>query len=90
LHILYRILPPKALFIGSFSDAKSAKHKGLTFYPTSVIYDKFLNLIDTGSFHKMDKEHVTKILESHGFKIVDTTRINGQVFFTCMNKRVPA
>jgi hypothetical protein len=27
LHILYRILPPKALFIGSFSDAKSAKHK---------------------------------------------------------------
>jgi hypothetical protein len=83
LHTLYNGLSPKTNFIGCFSDRKT---------PTGVntisrFYKRFLNFLDSKVDIEIDGKGLSKRLESHGFKIIDMTEINGLTYFRTQNHR---
>lgn len=82
LHTLYDGLSPKANFVGCFADRKS--QKGVTV--TSRLYKKFLNFLDAKIDMEIDSSDFSKRLESHGFKIIDMTEINGLTYFRTQNQ----
>jgi hypothetical protein len=88
LHIVFRVLPPAAYFIGCFTDNKSSKGKEFTLSRASTNINRFINHLDSKTSWYLDKNEVSRILESHGFKTVDLTEIKGQVYFASKNKRM--
>jgi hypothetical protein len=80
LQTLYRGLSPETNFIGCFADSKSEKISTPVRY-----YKKFLDFIDARFNAEMDCRHFSKLLESHGFKIMDMTEINGLTYFRSQN-----
>lgn len=80
LKTIYSGLAPKANFVGCFSDSKS-NHVSLT----SRVYKKFINFIDSRVDFEIDRKDFSKLLESHGFKVVDMTEINGLTYFRSQN-----
>jgi len=75
------VLPPKSNFIGCFSDWKTQKENGLT----SRMYKGFINFLDAKIDFDIDREEVSKLLESHGFRVIDMTEINGLTYFRAQN-----
>jgi hypothetical protein len=87
LHVIFRVLPPKASFIGCFTDIEYQGDNGFNVYQASYDFNKFINPLDSKANLHLDKNNVSRIFESHGFKIVDMTQIKEQVYFTCQNKK---
>ena len=87
LHILFRLLPPEANFIGCFIDSKNHKRNGSPFFSPGMIYKKFLDFLDHRTNRNMDRNEVVELLDSHGFGIVDMTEINGITYFNTRNQR---
>jgi hypothetical protein len=83
LHTLCNGLSPKANFIGCFSDRKTQKGVSLT----SRVYKKFINFLDSKIDVDIDSRNFSRLLESHGFKIIDMTEINGVTYFMTQNYR---
>jgi hypothetical protein len=83
LHTLYNGLSPKTNFIGCFYDRKS--HKGVNII--SRLYKKFINILDSKIDVDIDSRDFSRLLESHGFKIIDMTEINGLIYFRTQNYR---
>lgn len=83
LHTVCYGLSPKTNFIGCFSDSKSQKGISLT----SRMYKKFINFLDSRIDIEIDGKDISKLLESHGFKIIDMTEINGLTYFRTQNYR---
>ena len=81
LHSIEHVLSPESNFIGCFSDWKTQKGTGIT----SRMYKGFINFIDSKIDVDYDKKDVSKLLESHGFKVVDMTEINGLTYFRAQN-----
>jgi hypothetical protein len=81
LHTLYDGLSPKANFVGCFADRKA--QKGVTI--TSRLYKRFLNFLDAKIDVEIDRNDFSRKLESHGFKIIDMTEINGLTYFRTQN-----
>jgi hypothetical protein len=82
LHTLYDGLSPKANFVGCFADRKA--QKGISI--TSRLYKRFLNFLDAKIDVEIDSNDFSKKLESHGFKIIDMTEINGLTYFRTQNQ----
>ncbi len=87
LHVIFRVLPPDARFIGCFTDSRNGKVNGSPFHHTKVFYKKFIDFLDARTDRRMTRNEVEEILDSHGFKIVDMTEINGLTYFTTLNQR---
>ncbi len=87
LHILFRVLPPDANFIGCFSDSKNHKLNGLNLYKTSFLYKRFIDFLDHKTDRIMNRNNVEELLSSHGFKVLDMTEINGTTYFNTLNQR---
>jgi hypothetical protein len=81
LNTVYGILSPKTNFIGCFSDRENQKGIGLP----SRMYKKFINFLDSKTDIEIDKEDVLRLLESHGFKVIDMTEISGLTYFRTQN-----
>jgi hypothetical protein len=81
LHSVVNVLSPESNFIGCFSDWKTQKDTGLT----SRMYKGFLNFIDSKIDVDYDRKEVSRLLESHGFRVVDMTEINGLTYFRAQN-----
>jgi hypothetical protein len=77
LHTLSHILPPNVNFVGCFSDNKTLKWNGFV----SNISNKITNILDSKTDNLLDREDVTRLLEKHGFKIVDMTEMNNLILF---------
>ena len=75
LDILNRILPPDANFIGCFTDSKSLKING------SRLLNRFINILDSKTDRNLDRNEVTELLASHGFRIIDMTEIEDVTYF---------
>jgi hypothetical protein len=75
------VLSPKTNFIGCFSDSKTSNDGGIT----SRIYKRFINFLDSRTEHEIDKNDVSKLFESRGYKVIDMTEINGLTYFTTRN-----
>ena len=86
LHSIEHVLSPESNFIGCFSDWKTQKGTGIT----SRMFKGFINFIDSKIDVDYDKKDVSKLLESHGFKVVDMTEINGLTYFRAQNLRAQA
>jgi len=82
LHTLFRILPPNAHFIGCFSDNKTQKGNAYSYYNPSRLATRFINFLDARTDRNMGKDDVSRLFESHGFKVVDMTEINGETYFS--------
>lgn len=87
LHVVFRMLPPRASFIGCFTENKRAGVRGLSLHGNTSIFNRFINFLDSRIERYLDRDDVKKILESHGFSIVDMTEIDGKVYFISLNKR---
>jgi hypothetical protein len=81
LHTVNNVLSPKTNFIGCFSDRKTQKGVSVT----SRIYKRFINFLDSRIDIDIDKEDILRLFESHGFKVIDMTEINGLTYFRTQN-----
>jgi hypothetical protein len=77
LHSVYHVLSPKTNFVGCFYDWKTQKGNRLT----SRIYKGFINFLDSRIDIEFDKKDVSRLLETHGFKVIDMSEINGLTYF---------
>ena len=87
LHILYRVLPPEANFTGCFKETRNHKRNGAHLLNTTLLYKKFIDFLDHKTDRIMAKSNVEELLDSHGFKVVDMTEINGITYFNTLNQR---
>lgn len=83
LHTLYNGLSPQTNFIGCFADRKTQKGVSIT----SRLYKRFLNFLDDRIDVEIDSKDFSRLLESHGFKVIDMTVINGLTYFRTQNYR---
>jgi hypothetical protein len=86
LQSIVYVLSPESNFIGCFSDWKSQKGIGIT----SRMYKGFINFLDAKIDVDFDQKDVFKLLESHGFKVMDMTEINGLTYFRAQNVGIQA
>jgi hypothetical protein len=78
---VHNLLSPKTHFIGCFSDYKTQKGISLS----SRMYKKIINFLDSRIETEIDKRELSRLLESHGFKVIDMTEINGLTYFITQN-----
>jgi hypothetical protein len=81
LQNLFDILPPDTDFIGCFSDDKTENGSRFPFYEPSRLLSRFINFIDSKTDHILDRNEVTDLLESYGFKVVSMMNIDGLTYF---------
>jgi hypothetical protein len=75
------VMSPKTNFIGCFADSKTEKENGLS----SRMYKRFINFLDSKTDNEIDKNDVSRLLESRGYKVIDMTEINGLTYFRTQN-----
>jgi hypothetical protein len=83
LNSLYDGLAPKTNFVGCFTD--TSIQKGIS--KTSRLYKRFLNFLDSKIDVEIDSKDFSRVLESHGFKVIDMRVINGLTYFRTQNHR---
>ena len=49
------------------------------------MYKKIINFLDSRVETEIDKRELSRLLESHGFKVIDMTEINGLTYFITQN-----
>jgi hypothetical protein len=90
LFSLVQVLPPDTKFLGCFSDSRSSgKNDSSLFHPIRFLKQK-VNRLDFLSEKTMNKNKVSEILESYGFKIINMTEMNGLTYFCSQNVSKPA
>jgi hypothetical protein len=81
MQIVFRILPPKAYFIGCFTICKTQEDGGFPLHYTSNDIDKLIDLLEPKTYLHLHKNNVSGIFRSYGFKIFDMAEINNLVYF---------
>ena len=84
LYTLSNALSPMTNFIGCFADVASQKGVSMT----SRLYKRFLNFVDSKFDIEISSRNFSRRLESHGFKVIDMTVINGLTYFRTQNSRM--
>ncbi|MGB8489472.1 MAG: hypothetical protein WCE64_00290 [Bacteroidales bacterium] len=86
LHTLFRILPSKANFVGCFLRQSS---RNRTLPQHSKFINGFFGIFDIRSVRNLSKKGVNRLLDDHGFRLLDMTDINGVTYFWAQNRREP-
>jgi hypothetical protein len=86
LQSIVHVLSPESNFIGCFYDWKTQKGNGIS----SRMYKGFINFIDAKIDIEYDRNEVSKLLESHGLKVIDMREINGMTYFRAQHHRMNA
>jgi predicted transcriptional regulator with HTH domain len=86
LHILYRILPAKAYFVGCFRNCSQNTGTARLQNPAGYI-NGIMNIYTGSTERSLTKRSVTTLLEEHGFKLTDITDINGITYFWAQSTR---
>jgi hypothetical protein len=86
LQSIVHVLSPESNFIGCFSDWKTQKDNGIS----SRMFKGFLNFIDAKIDVEFDRKEVSKLLESHGLKVIDMREINGMTYFRAKHIKIQA
>jgi hypothetical protein len=86
LQSIVHVLSPESNFIGCFSDWKAQKDNGFS----SRLYKSLINFLDAKTDADFDRQDVSKLLESHGLKVIDMTEINGMTYFRAQHIRIQA
>lgn len=89
LFTLVQILPPDTKFLGCFSECNAPENNGASlFHPIKLLKQK-VNRLNLMGKKTMNKNKVSEILESYGFKIINMTEMNGLTYFCSQNVRKP-
>jgi hypothetical protein len=89
LFTLVQVLPPDTKFLGCFSDSKTSGNDASLLHPIKLLKQK-VNRLEFPGEKTMNKNKVSEILESYGFKITNMTEINGLTYFCSQNVSKPA
>jgi len=81
IHIVNNVISPRTNFIGCFHDRNSHNRVDLS----TRLYKKFVNFIDLKVFNEFDRNYVSGLMESNGFRVIDMTEINGITYFFARN-----
>lgn len=85
LHTLFRVLPPEANYIGCFNDSRNNIKNRSAFFKPGMFYRKVIDLFNHRRDRRMDRNKVTRLLNSYGFRVVDIRDINEMTYFnTCI------
>ncbi len=84
MNVICRVLSPNANFIGCFSDKRTPKRIELS-YPTCKRQNYFS---ESKSYIEIDRIDFSGLLESHGFRVMDMTEINGLTYFRAMKLNI--
>jgi len=87
LHTLFRLLPPDADFVGYFKENKNSDSIDSHYNPSSRLINGIINFLDSRTDRSLSKTEVSKMLASHGFRVLDITEINGLIYFRAKNTR---
>jgi len=87
LHSIFRLLPPGARFLGCFEEDRNPEGMAATIYQSVKLFSEIINLLDSRTDRRMTRRAVSKIMQSHGFRIVDMTEINETIYFMSVNTR---
>jgi len=92
-HSIYLMLSPKSNFIGYFIDSKKQNgsragnnHTDSEAFENGVLskiplLNKIYGMMDSKTSKTMSSNSVSLLLEEHGFKVLDTTELNGLTYF---------
>jgi hypothetical protein len=83
LYTVCNSLSPKSNFIGCFSNWRTTK--SIEFPPKR--YNGFFKSSDSGTEIEIDENDVSRLLESHWFKVIDMTEFNGLTYFRAQNNK---
>ncbi len=87
LHTIFRLLPPGANFVGCFEEDEYPGGITAPLYQPARLFNGIINFLDSRTDRKLSGDEVKKLLESHGFRVLDMTEINGTTYFMAMNTR---
>jgi hypothetical protein len=87
LHTLYNILDSKTHFLGCFRSNHS-KNNGSMLNQSGKFFNGIINMLDSRTDRSMSKQGAIKLLETHGFKVIDLTEIKGITYFWAQNIRM--
>jgi hypothetical protein len=75
------MLPPNTNFIGCFYD----RHSKNGINHVSKMYKKLINFLDSKVEFDLDKQAVSRLFKTSGFRIIDMTEIDGLTYFRAQN-----
>lgn len=90
LFTLVQVLPPDTKFIGCFSDRTPSVNNRMSLLNTIRLLKQKVNGLDFSGEKSMNRNKVSLILESYGFKITNMTEMNGLTYFCSENVRKPS
>ncbi len=88
LHTLYRIMPSKAYFVGCFR-CTGNKGRRSPFAHSAKFLSGLMNIFDQGNERSISRKDAVRLLEGHGFRVLDITNVNGISYFWAQNMRRP-
>jgi len=89
LDTLFKVLPPKADFIGCFTESKVKNGNIFPFYPPVKIFNMVVNFLNSKTERIMNKKDIVKLFSLYGYKLNDLTEINGLIYFNArVNKEL--
>lgn len=86
LHTLYNILDSKTFFLGCFRSNHHKSNAIILNQPGKFI-NGLINILDSKTDRNISKHGAIKLLETHGFKVIDLTEIKGITYFWAQNIR---
>lgn len=90
LYTLVQVLPPDTKFLGCFSDFEVSEKSETAFVRPIKRLKLKISSLYSGNEKMLNRNKVSEILESFGFKIIDMTDMNGLTYFCAQNLRKPA
>ncbi len=87
LNNVFRVLPPKASFVGCFKDNKIRRGMAGPIYQSFKLLSNLINIIDSKTDRFLSRKYVIKLLESHNFRITDMTEIGDITYFCAQNNK---
>jgi len=89
LYTLVQVLPPDTKFLGCFSDFEVSEKSETAFVRPIKRLKLKISSLYSGNEKMLNRNKVSEILESFGFKIIDMTDMNGLTYFCAQNLRKP-
>ncbi len=87
LSTLFRVLPPRAKFIGCFTDSKSTNGSRFPFFPPAKMFSKVINFLDSKTERDMGRKDAIRYLETHGFRVEEMEEINDVIYFLASSSK---
>jgi hypothetical protein len=87
---VFRVLPPKANFVGCFKDNKIRRGMAGPIYQSFKLLSSLFNMFESKTDRFLSRRYVIKLLESHDFRISDMTEIGDITYFCSQNNKKSA